>query len=84
MAPTATTTTKTAPSKTKAANGSGVKKAPGGRKGGKNANAKNAMVKMQAYFKAHRHEFKDLPFKEQQKELGKKWKTAPENPKVSA
>lgn len=107
MAP--TTTTKTAPPKTKTANG-GVKKATGA-KGGRKANAKNAMAKMQAYckftlptaeppktrqdafsaysysnptardativltcltVKAHRHEYKDLPFKEQQKELGKK------------
>lgn len=80
MAP--TTTSKTATPKAKTTKG-GVKKGAGA-KAGRKANAKNAMVKMQAYFKAHRHEFKDLPFKDQQKELGKKWKTAPENPKVSA
>ncbi|EDU46009.1 repeatdomain containing protein [Pyrenophora tritici-repentis] len=79
----AATTTKT--NTPKAANGAGVKKAPAklGRVGKKN-NAKNAMIRMQAYFKAHRDEYKDLTFKEQQQELGKKWKASPENPKNSA
>ncbi|CAA9966299.1 hypothetical protein P3342_013168 [Pyrenophora teres f. teres] len=79
----AATTTKT--SAPKPVNGAGVKKAPAklGRVGKKN-NAKNAMIKMQAYFKAHRDEYKDLSFKEQQQELGKKWKASPENPKNSA
>ncbi|KAF1836236.1 hypothetical protein BDW02DRAFT_596632 [Decorospora gaudefroyi] len=70
----------------KPANGAGVKKAgrPKGGAGKKNNNARNAMIKMQAYFKAHRDEYKDLSFKEQQQELGKQWKASPENPKNSA
>ncbi|KNG49486.1 hypothetical protein DDE82_004924 [Stemphylium lycopersici] len=80
----AATTTKTATPK--AANGAGVKKAgaPKGGRVGKKNNARNAMAKMQAYFKAHREEYKDLSFKEQQQELGKKWKASPENPKNNA
>ncbi|KAG9192276.1 hypothetical protein G6011_11010 [Alternaria panax] len=67
----ATTITKT--TTPKATNGAGVKKvAPKGGRVGKKNNAKNAMMKMQAYFKAHRDEYKDLSFKEQQQELGKK------------
>ena len=73
-----TTTTKTATPKT--ASAAGVKKtAPKGGRAGKKNNARNAMAKMQAYFKAHRDEYKDLSFKEQQQELGKKWKASPEN-----
>jgi hypothetical protein len=80
MAP---STTKTAAAaKPKATANGGVKKTPGRK--GKNNNAKNAMAKMQSYFKEHRAEFSSLPFKEQQKELGKKWKAAPENPKNAA
>ncbi|KAF2660497.1 hypothetical protein K491DRAFT_711706 [Lophiostoma macrostomum CBS 122681] len=82
----AATKASTPKAKTTTASG-GVKKHPGAPKGGfpRKANkARNAMVAMQAYFKKHRHEFKDLDFKDQQKELGKKWKTAPENPKASA
>ncbi|EMD89226.1 hypothetical protein COCC4DRAFT_137969 [Bipolaris maydis ATCC 48331] len=83
MAVTTTTTTKTATPKT--ASAAGVKKtAPKGGRAGKKNNARNAMAKMQAYFKAHRDEYKDLSFKEQQQELGKKWKASPENPKNSA
>ncbi|KAF2263710.1 hypothetical protein CC78DRAFT_581090 [Lojkania enalia] len=69
MAP---STSKTGTPKAKATNG-GVKKAgrPKG-PGAKKANAKNAMLKMQAFFKANRSQFKDLSFKDQQKELGKK------------
>ncbi|KAF1947857.1 hypothetical protein EJ02DRAFT_417346 [Clathrospora elynae] len=80
----AATTTKTA--SPKAANGAGVKKAgrPKGSGKGKNGNAKTAMIKMQTYFKAHRDEYKELSFKEQQQELGKKWKASPENPKNNA
>ncbi|ORX96385.1 hypothetical protein BCR34DRAFT_607659 [Clohesyomyces aquaticus] len=78
MAP---TTTKASTTKAKATNGAGVKKAVGPKSGKKN-NARNAMAKMQAYFKEHRAEFKDLSFKDQQKELGKMWKVAPENPKT--
>ncbi|CAN9117307.1 hypothetical protein CC77DRAFT_1057558 [Alternaria alternata] len=75
-----TTTTKT--TIPKATNGAGVKKAaPKGGRVGKKNNARTAMAKMQAYFKAHRDEYKDLSFKEQQQELGKKWKASPENPK---
>lgn len=48
MAP--TTTTKAATPKAKAT-GAGVKKGPGAPKGGRKANAKNAMIKMQAYCK---------------------------------
>ncbi|KAF2006885.1 hypothetical protein P154DRAFT_178060 [Amniculicola lignicola CBS 123094] len=80
MAP---TTAKATP-KTKAANGGVVKRGPGAPKGPRRANAKNAMAKMQAYFKQHRSEFKDLAFKDQQKELGKKWKASSENPKNNA
>ncbi|CAN9295346.1 unnamed protein product [Alternaria alternata] len=66
-----TTTTKT--TIPKATNGAGVKKAaPKGGRVGKKNNARTAMAKMQAYFKAHRDEYKDLSFKEQQQELGKK------------
>ncbi|CAN9146636.1 unnamed protein product [Alternaria alternata] len=66
-----TTTTKTAI--LKATNGAGVKKAaPKSGRVGKKNNARTAMAKMQAYFKAHRDEYKDLSFKEQQQELGKK------------
>ncbi|KAF2473483.1 uncharacterized protein BDR25DRAFT_132484 [Lindgomyces ingoldianus] len=78
MAP---STTKAGAAKAKAVNGAGVKKSAGP-KSGKKVNARNAMAKMQAYFKEHRAEFKDLSFKDQQKELGKMWKTAPENPKT--
>ncbi|RYO56678.1 hypothetical protein AA0116_g9023 [Alternaria tenuissima] len=75
-----TTTTKT--TIPKATNGAGVKKAaPKGGRVGKKNNARTAMAKMQAYFKAHRDEYKDLSFKEQKQELGKKWKASPENPK---
>ncbi|KAF2111702.1 hypothetical protein BDV96DRAFT_649679 [Lophiotrema nucula] len=74
----AAATTKTATPKTKSA--AGVKKGPG-RPPGKRSNAKTAMVKMQAFFKQHRGEYKDLAFKDQQKELGKRWKTSKENPK---
>ncbi|KAF2191056.1 hypothetical protein K469DRAFT_720028 [Zopfia rhizophila CBS 207.26] len=76
MAP---TTTKT--SKAKATNGAGVKKAGRPKATSKNSNARTAMAKMQNYFKEHRAQFKDLSFKDQQKELGKLWKSAPENPK---
>ena len=77
----ATATTKTAAPKTPKAS-AGVKKGPG--RPGKNNKAKAAMVKMQAFFKEHRSEYKHLEFKEQQKELGKKWKASPENPKNQA
>lgn len=84
MAPsTTTTTTKTAAPKAKATTNGGVKKGGPGRKG-KNTKAKTAMIKMQEYFKKHRSEYKELSFGEQQKELGKKWKAAPENPKNQA
>ncbi|KAF2016325.1 hypothetical protein BU24DRAFT_462495 [Aaosphaeria arxii CBS 175.79] len=79
MAP---TTTKTAAPKTKTTD-AGVKKGRGAPKGARKANAKNAMAKMQAFFKKHRSEYKDLSFGDQQKELGKKWKASPENPKNS-
>ncbi|KAF2748075.1 hypothetical protein M011DRAFT_476704 [Sporormia fimetaria CBS 119925] len=79
----ATTTAKTATAKAKTtktekATTDGVKKPI---RATKKSKASNNMAKMQAYFKEHRHEFKSLAFGEQQKELGKKWKTAPENPK---
>ncbi|KAF1920833.1 hypothetical protein BDU57DRAFT_534571 [Ampelomyces quisqualis] len=77
-------TTKTATPKAAASTG-GVKKAgrpPG--KAGKRGNARAAMVKMQAYFKENRSKYKHLDFKEQQKELGKEWKTSSENPKNNA
>ncbi|KAL1800272.1 hypothetical protein ACET3X_000614 [Alternaria dauci] len=74
------------PATPKAINGAGVKKAaPKGRRvGKKNNNARVAMANMQTYFKAHRDEYKDLSFKEQQQELGKMWKASPENPKNNA
>ncbi|KAF2133524.1 hypothetical protein P153DRAFT_381955 [Dothidotthia symphoricarpi CBS 119687] len=75
MAPTTTTTAKPA-----AAKDAGVRKA-GRPKGVKSNKARTAMIKMQAFFKAHRDEYKELDFKEQQKELGKQWKTSDENPK---
>ncbi|KAH6872664.1 hypothetical protein BKA58DRAFT_150202 [Alternaria rosae] len=79
----AATTTKTATPK--AASTAGVKKgAPKGGRIAKKGNARNAMIRMQAYFKAHRDEYKDLSLKEQQQELGKKWKASPENPKNNA
>jgi hypothetical protein len=95
-------TSKTAtPKATKS--GAGVKKAPPPRKAGKKGNARNAMIKMQAFckfedmdasmsrcwtryhmalvngvesqlsliVKENRNKYKDLDFKEQQKELGK-------------
>ncbi|KAF2205018.1 hypothetical protein GQ43DRAFT_468605 [Delitschia confertaspora ATCC 74209] len=79
----ATTKSATTAPKAKAAVNGGVKKAPPGRKlkGGK---ASTAMAKMQAYFREHRAEFSSLAFKDQQKELGKLWKAAPENPKNAA
>ncbi|KAF2872205.1 hypothetical protein BDV95DRAFT_606759 [Massariosphaeria phaeospora] len=64
--------------------GAGVKKAAGKSKGVRKTNARNAMVKMQAYFKENRSKYKHLDFKEQQKELGKQWKTSSENPKNNA
>ncbi|KAF2735030.1 hypothetical protein EJ04DRAFT_512029 [Polyplosphaeria fusca] len=81
MAP---TTTKAATPKAKATTTGGVRKGGPGRGAGKRANAKNAMIKMQQFFKKHRSEYKDMAFKDQQKELGKKWKTSSENPKNSA
>jgi len=79
MAPTAASKTAAAAKAKATTTNGGVKKTPGRK--GKNNNARNAMAKMQGYFKEHRAEFSSLPFKEQQKELGKKWKAAPENPK---
>ncbi|KAH8732583.1 hypothetical protein GQ44DRAFT_766715 [Phaeosphaeriaceae sp. PMI808] len=77
MAP---STSKTATPKAKAS--AGVKKAaPKPGKAGKRGNARNAMIKMQAYFKENRPKYKHLDFKDQQKELGKEWKTSSENPK---
>ncbi|KAF1841959.1 uncharacterized protein K460DRAFT_409398 [Cucurbitaria berberidis CBS 394.84] len=80
MAP---TTTKTATPKA-ATTGAGVKKAGRPKGTGKNTKAKTAMIKMQAYFKENRSKFKHLGFKDQQKELGKEWKTSSENPKNQA
>ncbi|KAJ4377889.1 hypothetical protein N0V83_000719 [Neocucurbitaria cava] len=79
MAP---TTTKTATPK--ATGGAGVKKAGRPKAKAKNSKARTAMIKMQAYFKDNRSKYKDLDFKEQQKELGKDWKTSSENPKNQA
>ncbi|KAF2828643.1 hypothetical protein CC86DRAFT_287933 [Ophiobolus disseminans] len=79
----AAATSKTATPKAKTAT-AGVKKAGrpvGSGKAGKKNNARNAMIKMQAYFKENRSKYKDLDFKEQQKELGKDWKASDENPK---
>ncbi|OAL00584.1 hypothetical protein IQ06DRAFT_146279 [Phaeosphaeriaceae sp. SRC1lsM3a] len=76
-------TTKTATPKAKTS-GAGVKKAgrpPGSSKRG---NARAAMIKMQAFFKENRSKYKHLDFKEQQKELGKDWKSSSENPKNNA
>ncbi|CAO2647898.1 Nn.00g088200.m01.CDS01 [Neocucurbitaria sp. VM-36] len=79
MAP---TTTKTATPK--ATSGAGVRKAGRPKGAGKNSKAKTAMIKMQAYFKENRSKYKHLDFKEQQKELGKEWKSSSENPKNQA
>ncbi|PSN66822.1 hypothetical protein BS50DRAFT_573614 [Corynespora cassiicola Philippines] len=79
MAP---TTTKSATKAKPAAATAGVAKKRG--PGAKRANAKNAMIKMQAYFQENRPKYKHLTFKEQQKELGKQWKASPENPKNNA
>jgi len=75
-------TTKTATPK--AATAAGVKKAGQKKAGGKNTATRTAMVKMQAYFKANRPKYAKLEFKEQQKALGKDWKTSSENPKNTA
>ncbi|KAH7400857.1 hypothetical protein DE146DRAFT_755301 [Phaeosphaeria sp. MPI-PUGE-AT-0046c] len=80
MAP---STTKTATPKAKTSD-AGVKKAGRPAKSAKRGNARNAMIKMQAFFKENRSKYKDLDFKEQQKELGKEWKTSSENPKNNA
>ncbi|KAL6711153.1 hypothetical protein ACN47E_005684 [Coniothyrium glycines] len=79
MAPTTSKTATPKPTST-----AGVKKGPGRPKGGKNNRAKTAMAQMQAYFKDNRSKYKDLDFKEQQKELGKEWKASPKNPKNQA
>ncbi|KAH9877305.1 hypothetical protein IAQ61_002669 [Plenodomus lingam] len=68
----------------KAANTAGVKKAVRPKGSGKKHGARTAMVKMQAYFKENRPKYSKLDFKEQQKELGKDWKTSAENPKNAA
>lgn len=78
----ATTTAKTAAPK--AAPAGGVKKAGPKKGSGKSTAARTAMVKMQAYFKENRPKYSKLEFKEQQKALGKDWKTSSENPKNSA
>ncbi|KAL5120706.1 hypothetical protein ACEQ8H_001455 [Pleosporales sp. CAS-2024a] len=78
MAP---TTSKTATAKATKSD-EGVKK--GGKAGGKKNNARTAMAKMQAFFKENRSKYKDLGFKDQQKELGKEWKASSENPKNAA
>ncbi|KAF1959832.1 hypothetical protein CC80DRAFT_545262 [Byssothecium circinans] len=81
MAP---STSKTATPKTKASD-AGVKKAgrPAGR-GSKKAKTREAMIKMQAFFKENRPKYKDLEFKEQQKSLGADWKKSAKNPKNNA
>ncbi|KAJ8108498.1 hypothetical protein OPT61_g8134 [Boeremia exigua] len=48
-----------------------------------NRKAKMALRKMHAFFKAHRDDdaCQGLTYQEQQKVMGKLWKTSPENPK---
>ncbi|OCL13208.1 hypothetical protein AOQ84DRAFT_352110 [Glonium stellatum] len=76
--------TKAKPAKPKPSATAGVKRGLGRPPKG---TAKNGTVKatvlMQNFFKEHRSNFPGLSFREQQKELGKMWKTAPENPKNS-
>ncbi|KAF2788253.1 hypothetical protein K505DRAFT_366645 [Melanomma pulvis-pyrius CBS 109.77] len=80
MAP---TTSKASPPKPKT---NPIRKGGPGRiaKANKPNKARDAMVAMQAFFKENRSKYKDLAFKDQQKELGAEWKTSAKNPKNKA